>query len=131
MKTTLLKKRIIEKFGSINSFANHRKQELNSWTIIRALDGTIKKDQEELLKVIKDGLQVLNPEKEIKTDTREFIRRTILTEFSSFAEFNRQFPEFSKSFLSNLINGKKKILDKRSRRLLNVCFNLYAKNPAK
>ena len=110
MKSQELKKRIIKKFGSVNAFANHRKQELNSWNIIRALNGSIKKDQNKLLKVIQDGVEFLNPEKEIKKETAEFIRRTILNEFGSFAEFNRQFPEFSKSFLSNLINGKKKIL---------------------
>lgn len=129
MKRTILKERILEKFGSVNAFANHRKQELKSWTIIRTLNGSRKKDQKELLKAIEAGIEFLKPEKEMKKETREFIRRTILNEFGSFAEFNREFPRFSKTFLSNLINGKKKLFDTKARDLLNVVFIVYTRKP--
>ena len=127
MKTDKLKEKILSKFGSINAFANHRKQDLNSWIIVRTLNGTRKKNFETVLKEIEQKVENLRPEKEIQNETRNFIRRTIFNEFGSFAEFNRKFPRFSTTFLSNISTGKKKIFDDKSRDLLNVVFFIHTR----
>ncbi len=118
-----LKNEVLKKFGSINAFANHRKQDLNSWIVVRTLNGSRKKDQERFLNIIERSINDLESEKEIPTSTREFIRRTILNSFGSRSNFNREFPQFSKSFISNVINGKKKIFDNKTRALLAVVIS--------
>ena len=127
----IIKNRILFKFGSVNAFANHRKQELNAWTIVRTLDGSRKKDQERFLSIISEGCEYLRPEKEIQDSTRQFIRRTIVNEFGSFAAFNRENPEYSKSFLSNVINGSKKLFDDKTRDLLTLSFDIHSKQSSK
>ena len=126
-KRRIVKDRILHKFGSVNAFANHRKQELNSWTIVRTLDGSRKKDQDRFLTIIAEGCEFLKPEKEIQDSTRQFIRRTVVNEFGSFAAFNRDFPQYSKSFLSNVINGSKKLFDDKTRDLLALLFEIHEK----
>ena len=123
----LVKDRILHKFGSVNAFANHRKQELNSWIIVRTLNGERKKDQERFLQIIAEGCEYLKPEKEILESTRQFIRRTVLLNYGSFASFNREFQRFGTTFLSNVINGNKKLFDDKTRDLLNVCFVIHSR----
>lgn len=120
MKATKLKNQIIEKFGSLACFANHSQQPLESWIIFRTLNGTRQKDREELLSRIRELNVFLKPEARIPQSLREYIRRTILIEFGSFAEFNRQFPEFTKSYLSGVVNGTKVFLTPKVRSLVKI-----------
>lgn len=127
MKANKLTEQIVSKFGSVAAFANHSKQPLDAWIIYRTLNGTRQKDREELLDKIRELNVFLSPESRIPVKMREYIRRTILIEFGSFAEFNRQNEEFSKPFLSAIVKGNKVFLTPKVRSLVKVLIQAEKK----
>jgi hypothetical protein len=116
-----LSAQIKKKFGSINAFANHRANNIEPWILFRALNGTRKKDRTIVLNQIEFFLD-LNDERRIKPQTRRFVRNSILSEFDSFADFSKKYPEFSTTFLSNFVKGNKVFLDTKSRNLVKVVY---------
>lgn len=66
---------------------------------------------------------------QIQPEDREFIRRKIMMNYRSVNHFITDNPQFSKSFMSNIINGKRKNKDLRYRILRDAVMNLQV-NPA-
>lgn len=64
-----------------------------------------------------------NPQ-EITADDREYIRIKIVLSYHSYNEFVTDNPSFSKSFLSNVMSGKRKRKDERFVRLKNAVDSL-------
>ena len=109
MKTDKLKEKILSKFGSINAFANHRKQDLNSWIIVRTLNGTRKKNFETVLKEIEQKVENLRPEKEIQNET-EFHSTNNLQRIRFFCRIQSQVSAIFDDFSFECINRKKEDL---------------------
>lgn len=65
---------------------------------------------------------------QIQPDEREFIRRKIMLSYKSVNQFLTDNPQFSKSFMSNIINGKRKNKDMRYRTLKDTVMRLQV-NP--
>ena len=124
-KRNQLKVLIKEKFGSVSAFAFHSEQNLLSWTVIRVLSGDKKKNTSYWLKEIEKTAERLNSdERKISDQQREKIKEVIFFKFGSKAEFNRRYPEYSKSFLTNVTNGKKKFFDKKTAKFFKIICKL-------
>jgi hypothetical protein len=65
---------------------------------------------------------------QIQPEDREFIRRKIMMNYKSMNHFITDNPQFSKSFMSNIINGKRKNKDLRYKILRDAVMNLQV-NP--
>jgi len=116
---------IKEKFGSIAAFANHSKQKLQPWTVIRTLNGEKKKDVPKILDEIEKAVKrIKTDERKITNEQRKKARRVILLEVGSAAEFNRRFPEFPRPFISKVLNGKKRFSDDRTQKFFKKIAKL-------
>lgn len=132
MKNKTLKERIVEKFGSVRAFAFHDKQPLPAWTVIRVLNGDKKRHVDFLTNKIEESLEKLKPSNKYITDgQRELIRRTILIEFGSFAEFVRKYPDYSKTFVSNIVKGRKKKFDESAKAFFKIVFDIHSRSDKK
>jgi hypothetical protein len=115
-----VKKRIKEKFGTIKHFAysaDIHYAELNKYFAQRMrpkLAEEFKKKIDEL--IVQTDVKHIN--NRILAEEREYIRAKILTNYKNVERFLVDNPEFTKSFISNVINGRKIRNDKRYRRLL-------------
>jgi len=128
-KAALLKEEIIEKFGSVRAFAIHKDQTLCKWTIIRALRCEVKKDLNSVLNEISKNINKLNPDKKkISEGQRELIRRTILIHFRSASKFCETYQQFSKTFVSDILRGKKTLYDDRTKNLFEIIVEFTSKN---
>ena len=131
-KANLLRISIVKKFGSVAAFANHSENPLQPWTVIRTLSGSKKKNVDTLLKKI-DYFS-----KKLKADERKLsekqikkIRRVLLMKVGSAAEFNRRFPEYSRPYISTILNGKKKFFDEKTQEFYELICKLDANQNVK
>lgn len=119
MKQTKLKKAIKEKFGSVYHFANVTG--LSYWQTTNTLNGRIsERNASDFLSTIEDKLTTTEAknEKVIKPEEREFVRLLLVAKFKSLKNFCEKNPKFSLTFVSNVINGRRKRRDPRFENLL-------------
>lgn len=115
-----IKANIKLKFGSIRQFCAVTR--FNYWTATNALNGRLELDH--TLDVLTDMecLIIASPvqpcEECINTQDREFVRITLITRWKSIQKFVDNNPEFSMTFVHNVIAGKRKIRDNRFHQLI-------------
>lgn len=122
MKTIELKKAIKTKFGSVGNFAVL--SGLSYWTITNAFNNRIAIDKIDfVLKEIELKFRTTDSknEKLIKPEEREFVRLMLVAKFKSLQNFCNKNPKFSLTFVSNVINGRRKKKDQRFDSLLKKC----------
>jgi hypothetical protein len=126
-KTEELKSLIVERFGSVRAFAFHEGQKIPSWTVIRTLRGEKKRNSEGLLQSIEDQIHKLKPSRmKITEGQRELIRRTIAVNFKTSTDFCSIHSEFSRTFVSDVIRGKRSVFDLRMKRLFNLILTIHS-----
>ena len=126
-RRNLLQLRIIQKFGSVNAFVLHSENKLPVWTVIRTLNGTKKKSVEQILNKIELTVDKIKfDERKITNEHRLKIKKVIYSKIGSAAEFNRRFPEFSKSYISKIVNKKKLFFDEKARGFYELICKLDA-----
>jgi len=122
MKQSKLKKAIKDKFGSVDQFC--KLSGLSYWATINVLNGRISKDKTpdliDQIKIKLNSVEASN-EKLIKDEEREFVRIMLISKFKSMKNFCEKNPKFSLTFVSNVINGRRKKRDQRFQNLLNRC----------
>jgi hypothetical protein len=121
-----LKEKVIERFGSVRAFAFHPGQVVPSWTVIRVFRGEKKRNQEELFELLEKQAKILKPSKnKISAGQRELIRRTILIHYKTTTDFCSVYPDFSRTFVSDVIRGKKTTFDARTKKLFVLILKLH------
>jgi hypothetical protein len=94
----------------------------NYWTATNALNGRLELDH--MLDVLSDmerliaAIPVPPCDECINTEDREFVRITLITRWKSIQKFVDNNPEFSMTFVHNVIAGKRKIRDNRFHQLI-------------
>ncbi len=122
MTTTELKKAIKAKFGSVG-----RLSDLSGfpyWTMINVLNERIAPEKVPgLIAMIQEKFEETEPDadKFIKPEEREFVRIMLISKFKSIKNFCEKNPKFSMTFVSNVINGRRKKRDQRFKNLLKRC----------
>jgi len=122
MTTTELKKAIKAKFGSVGRLADL--SGFPYWSMINVLNERINPDKVPgLLSIIQEKFEQTKPDadKFIKDEEREFVRIMLVSKFKSLKNFCEKNPKFSMTFVSNVINGRRKKRDQRFKNLLKRC----------
>lgn len=113
---------IIRKYGSIRSFCKLTDQ--NYFTITNALTGRLSDASCE--RIVAHCVDLIESTERptciecIDDDTRESIRISVLTKWRSMKRFCEKHPEFSITFVHNVIAGKRLNSDNRFRELLKA-----------
>jgi hypothetical protein len=106
---------IRENFGSIKNFCRITK--FNYFTATNAINGRLSERKTEfILNQLNDLIQSTpkpNCDDCINDNEREIIRVQLLTKFKTTRNFVAQHPDFSGTFVHNVIAGKRKIRDGR------------------
>lgn len=126
-----VKRKIREKFRTVKHFAYSADMdyaEVNKYLGLKLGATAMDEMRDAILKKIeatdiKPFLNVILPE------DREYIRRRILVNYKSVNQFITDNPQFTASFMSNVINGKKRNKDLRFKILKDVVSKLNV-NPA-
>lgn len=117
-----IKKKIKSKFRTIRRFIEV--SGLERKRIEAFLSGRMASNQkDEWRSRIIEKIDQIEPEEDprlISDREREWIRMMILIHWNSMANFSREEPEFSPIFLSNLINGRRRLKDEKIKTLLLV-----------
>lgn len=122
MNISNLKKEIKTKFRTISRFAEV--SEIPEKDLRYYLSGKMsslrsseyEKSISRLLKLVKPG-----PDPRFITEAeREYVRTTIVLNFRSIRRFSDKNPEFTISFISNIVTGRRKIRTKRFFELLRI-----------
>lgn len=113
------KRKIKEKFGTLLHFGNSvglPYAELNKFFAkrMRITEADVFMRQINELMETKEPIKHPN---QIQQEDREYIRAKILINYKNVERFLVDNPEFTKSFISNVINGRKIRSDKRFQRL--------------
>lgn len=117
-----IKTNIKSRFGSIRQFCELAR--FNYWTATNAFNGRM--ENEHMLDVLTDieRLIVTTPvppcAKCINTQDREFVRVALITRWKSIQKFVDNNPQFSMTFVHNVIAGKRKIRDERFNQLIET-----------
>jgi hypothetical protein len=117
-----IKSNIKSRFGSIRHFCVLAR--FNYWTATNAFNGRLSNDH--MLDVLSDIERLIQttpvpPCSEcINTQEREFVRVALITRWKSIQKFVDNNPDFSMTFVHNVISGKRKIRDNRFNQLIET-----------
>ena len=124
-----LKGRIKEKFGTVQYFcesADYPRDEINK--IFSMKMSKLKIDDEiKRVEILLAQTPVKANPNHIGDWEREMLRSTIMCNYKSISHFLADHPSFTKSFMSNLINGRKVKNDERVQKLKSVVSGLKMK----
>lgn len=118
-----MKQEIKNKFGTIKSFVTA--SGLNQNQMISYINNRMSDHKKmEFERLIKTKIDEIGPgfvpQNLINETEREMIRLFVVTNFRSIRNFSNIHPEFSLTFISNIITGRKKTKEKRWFRLLSL-----------
>jgi hypothetical protein len=117
-----LKKRIKEKFGTVSFFCECSEYPYSE--IVKIFSMKMNKlridDEIKQVEVLLASTPVLANPDHIPDPEREMLRATIMSNYRSINSFLVDHPEFTKSFMSNIINGKRVKNDDRYRKLKGI-----------
>lgn len=117
-----IKSNVKSRFGSMRQFCVLAR--FNYWTATNALNGRMEPDR--TLDVLSDieRLIVSTPAPPcsecINTQEREFVRVALITRWKSIQNFVNANPDFSITFVHNVIAGKRKTRDDRFNQLIET-----------
>jgi hypothetical protein len=113
---------IRENFGSIKNFC--RITNFNYFTATNAINGRLSERKTEFilnqLNELIHSTPKPNCDECINDNEREIIRVHLLTRFKTTRNFVKQHPDFSGTFVHNVIAGKRKIRDGRFEQLMKT-----------
>ena len=113
---------IRENFGSIKNFCRITK--FNYFTATNAINGRLSERKTEFilnqLNELIESTPKPNCDECINDNEREMIRVQLLTRFKTTRNFVAQHPDFSGTFVHNVIAGKRKIRDGRFDQLMKT-----------
>jgi uncharacterized protein YeaC (DUF1315 family) len=130
------KKAIKTKFGTIGRFihlAGLEKKPVMSWMAGRMSQTLV----DDFTRVLDTAIKQIDPHpdpRKITQEQRDFIRLQILIHWKTISNFTQQHPEFSHTFISNVITGRRKTADQRLNDLVLVIqkqTKRQTKKPAK
>lgn len=124
-----LKRRIKAKFGTVNFFCDCSGYPYSEIVKIFSLKMNKLKIDDEIkrVEVLLASTPVLTNPDHIPAGEPEMLRATIMSNYRSINQFLVDHPEFTRSFMSNLINGKKVKNDSRYQKLKGIVGTLKFK----
>lgn len=109
------KKAIKTKFGTISRFiqlSGLEKKPVMAWMAGR-MSQTLVDDFTRVLDTAIKSVQTHPDPRKITREQRDFIRLQILIHWKTISNFTQQHPQFSHTFISNVITGRRKTADSR------------------
>lgn len=121
-----IKTEIKQKFGTIAMFQNVA--QINKNQMIAFLhDRMSPSSRDQFERVIREKIDTLSPgfvpTNSINDQEREMIRQMVVVNYKSIRSFCKQHPEFTITFISNIITGRKKTKEKRWFSLISLLQN--------
>lgn len=118
-----MKQEIKEKFGTIKSFVTA--SGLNENQMIAYIHNRMSDHKKlEFERLIKSKIDEIAPgfvpQNVINDNDREKVRLFVVTHYKSIRNFTKIHPEFSLTFISNIVTGRKKTKEKRWFKLLSL-----------
>lgn len=118
-----MKTEIKQKFGTIKSFtdfAGINPNQMIAFLNNRMSNETKSQFEQRIRNIIESAPIDFKPINLITDDEREMIRQFVAINYKSIRSFCKQHPEFTLTFISNIITGRKKTKEKRWHKLIDV-----------
>lgn len=121
-----MKTEIKQKFGTIKSFTDVAGINPNQMIAFlnNRMSNATKNQFEQLVRTKIDSIAPgFKPTNLINDDEREMVRQFVVVNYKSIRSFCKQHPEFTLTFVSNIITGRKKTKEKRWHKFISLMQN--------
>lgn len=121
-----MKTEIKQKFGTIKSFTDVAGINPNQMIAFlnNRMSNATKNEFEQLIRSKIDSIAPgFKPTNLINDDEREMVRQFVVVNYKSIRSFCKQHPEFTLTFVSNIITGRKKTKEKRWHKFISLMQN--------
>lgn len=118
-----MKTEIKQKFGTIKSFTDATGINPNQMIAFlnNRMSETTKMQFEQMIRSKMESIAPgFKPMHLITDDEREMVRQFVVVNYKSIRSFCKQHPEFTLTFISNIITGRKKTKEKRWHKLISL-----------
>lgn len=118
-----MKTEIKQKFGTIKSFtdfAGINPNQMIAFLNNRMSNETKSQFEQRIRNIIESAPADFRPSNLITDQEREMVRQFVAVNYKSIRSFCKVHPEFTLTFISNVITGRKKTKEKRWHKLIDV-----------